>query len=456
MGIPSYSTRDEGRAVAINGGINEPETDVANLDAGGRIKAIFSACAGNMVEWFDFFVYAYTAIYFAPVLFPAESQTAQLIASAAVFAVGFLMRPIGGWVFGRIADTQGRKIAMTISVTIMCAGSLMIAVVPSYTQIGLLAPIVLLGARLLQGLSVGAEYGTGATYLSEIATKGRRGFYGSLQYTTIIAGQLLALLTIIVLQQILSPAQLGEWGWRIPFLLGAAGAVTVFLLRRSMVETATPHSRSRAETGGLQGLARHRKAVTLVFFFTICGSLYFYTFTTYMQKFLVLSGGLDASTASMVMSLALILFMILQPLFGILSDRIGMRTHMRLFTGLATLAVVPILYGIQNSGSGPVAFALVALGLVIAAFYTPIAGLLKADMFPIEIRALGVGFPYAVGNALFGGTAEYVALNLRSMGMENAYFYYVALVCFVGFLFAVKMPDLRRRGYLDGDGRIDG
>lgn len=429
---------------------------VENLDTKGRIKAIASACSGNFVEWFDFFVYAYTAIYFAPVFFPDDSQTAQLLAAAAVFAVGFFMRPLGGWIFGRMADTRGRKLAMTVSVSIMCVGSLMIAILPGYSQIGVLAPIVLLVARLLQGLSVGAEYGTGATYLSEVATKGRRGFYGSLQYTTIIAGQLAALLVIVVMQQTLSAEALAEWGWRIPFFLGAAGAVTVFYLRRGMVETASKATMKRRDAGSLRALMQHKRAVWLVLFFTIGGSLYFYTFTTYMQKFLVLSGGFSAETASIIMSTALVCFMLMQPVFGMLCDRLSIRTHMRLFTGLGTLLVVPIMYGIQQSGgNGILAFALVVGGLAIAAFYTPIAGLVKADMFPAEIRALGVGFPYAIGNAMFGGTAEYVALSLRQVDMEPVYFYYVAFICATAFVAAWIMPDLAKRGYLDGDGTVE-
>lgn len=433
----------------------EPERSIDDLDTRGRIKAVLSACAGNMVEWFDFFIYAYTAIYFASVFFPADSQTAQLLASAAIFAVGFFMRPLGGWIFGRLADTRGRKSSMTISVALMCLGSLIIALAPGHAQIGTLAPMILLIARLIQGLSVGAEYGTGATYLSEVATKGRRGLYGSLQYMTIIAGQLLALTTIILLQQFMSAEHLAAWGWRIPFFMGAVAAVVVFFLRREMVETASPKSMKRKDAGTIKAMMRHKRALIFVFLFTIGGSLYFYTFTTYMQKFLVISGGVDAKTASLIMSLALVAFMFMQPIFGLISDRLGIRTNMRLFTGLATVSVIPILYMIRTNDNPYAIFALILIGLTIAAFYTPIAGLLKAELFPAEVRALGVGLPYAIGNALFGGTAEYAALSLRSVGFESAYFYYVAAIVGTAFICAIVMPDLRKRGYLDGDGSIE-
>lgn len=420
-----------------------------------RVTSIMGACAGNLVEWYDFFVYAYTAIYFASSFFPSGDQTTQLLATAGVFAVGFFMRPLGGWLFGRIADTRGRKISMMVSVAMMCCGSLVIAVLPTYQTIGVLAPVVLVMARMVQGLSVGAEYGTGAAYLSEVATPGRRGFYGSFQYFTIIAGQLLALLTVTALQQLLSPEDLKAWGWRIPFFIGACGAVVVAYLRRSMTETASKSTMHRREAGTIAGLLRHPRAVLLVLAFTGGGSLYFYTFTTYMQKFLVVSAGIPSPTVSFIMTSALVCFMLSQPIFGMLSDRIGIRSCMILFTGTAALLVVPILEALRTTTSPLQAFVLVAGGLLIASFYTPIAGLVKAELFPAEIRALGVGLPYAIANAMFGGTAEYVALHLRAANNESAFFYYVAGLALVALTASLILPNLRRHGYLDGDGEVE-
>ena len=425
------------------------------LDNQVRVRGLVAVCAGNLVEWFDFFVYAYLAIYFAPSFFPEGDQTTQLLATAGIFALGFFMRPLGGWIFGWIADTRGRKIAMLIAVTLMSGGSLMIAVTPTYETIGIMAPVVLLTARLLQGLSVGAEYGTGATYISEIARKGRRGFFGSFQYATIIMGQLTALLTIIVLQHTLTTDQLTAWGWRIPFAMGAIFAVVVVYLRRAMTETASDKEMHRKEAGSIKGLLQHKRAAILVIMFTAGGSLWFYTFTTYMQKFLVVSVGVEADVASTIMTSALICFMIAQPLFGMLADRLGVRTHMLLFTGLAMVFAAPILFAIQSTTSPFMAFALILAGLLIASFYTPIAGLVKADLFPPSVRALGVGLPYALGNAAFGGTAEYVALWLRSANIETWFFYYVAAFAGIAFIASLLLPNLKRHGYLDGDGRIE-
>ncbi|WP_082016631.1 MFS family transporter [Cupriavidus sp. IDO] len=420
-----------------------------------RVKGIIGACSGNLVEWFDFFIYAYTSIYFASSFFPSGSQLSQLLATAGVFAVGFFMRPLGGWIFGWIADTRGRKVSMIISVFMMCFGSLMIAVLPSYGAIGVAAPVLLVVARLIQGLSVGAEYGTGATYLSEAAIAGRRGLFGSFQYFTIIAGQLLALLTVVILQHTLSNAELKEWGWRIPFFIGAVSSVVVVYLRRAMVETLSKHDMKRKEAGSISGLLHHKRAVLLVLAFTAGGSLYFYTFTTYMQKFLVVSVGMSPEVVSVVMTASLICFMLCQPIFGLVADKLGIKTHMLLFSGLAALLVVPILFALKSVTSPYAAFGFVVSGLLIASFYTPIAGLVKADLFPATVRALGVGLPYALANALFGGTAEYAALAMRAAHMESYFFYYVAVLSAITFLASALMPDLAKYGYLDGTGEVE-
>nr|WP_280142346.1 MFS family transporter [Methylobacterium pseudosasicola] len=419
------------------------------------VASIAGACAGNLVEWYDFFVYAYTSIYFAAAFFPAGDQTTQLLATAGVFAVGFFMRPLGGWLFGYIADTRGRKISMIISVAMMCAGSLLIACLPTYGTIGFLAPALLVLARLVQGLSVGAEYGTGATYLAEVAGPGRRAFYGSFQYFTIIAGQLLALLTVTLLQHAMPVEDLKAWGWRVPFVIGAFGAIVVSVLRRSMHETATPKTMRDKEAGSIKGLMRHKRAVVLVLAITMGGSLYFYTFTTYMQKFLVLSAGFSATTVSFIMTSALVCYMVAQPVFGLLSDRIGIKRSMLLYSACAVSLVVPILFAIQATKSPLTAFGLVLSGLLIGSFYTPIAGLVKAELFPAEVRALGVGLPYAIANAIFGGTAEYVALFLRSENVETYFFFYVALINGAVLLASIALPHLDRHGYLEGDGAIE-
>ncbi|MDM0001140.1 MFS family transporter [Variovorax sp. J22P240] len=415
-----------------------------------RIFAIMAASSGNLVEWFDFYVYAFSALYFAPSFFPKSDPTAQLLNTAGVFAAGFLMRPIGGWLFGRVADKYGRRTSMLISVTMMCAGSLAIACLPTYAAIGAWAPFLLLVCRLFQGLSVGGEYGTTATYMSEAALRGQRGFFSSFQYVTLIGGQLLAVLVIVILEQLLSEAELKAWGWRIPFVIGAVAAVVALFLRRTLHETQTAESRANKEAGSLAGIFKHHRAAFFtVLGYTAGGSLIFYTFTTYMQKYLVNTVGLPIKTTSYVMTFALFVYMCMQPVFGALSDRIGRRNNMLLFGGLGALMTVPILTLLQGVTSPVVAFLLIILALAIVSFYTSISGIVKAEMFPPEVRALGVGLAYAVANALFGGSAEYVALGLKSLGHESAFYWYVTGMMVLAFAVAFRLP--RQASYLHHD-----
>ncbi|MFK4231929.1 MFS family transporter [Pseudomonas guariconensis] len=415
-----------------------------------RIFAIVGASSGNLVEWFDFYVYAFCAIYFAPAFFPSDDPTVQLLNTAGVFAAGFLMRPIGGWIFGRLADRHGRKNSLMISVLMMCGGSLIIACLPTYASIGTWAPALLLLARLIQGLSVGGEYGTTATYMSEVALRGQRGFFASFHYVTLIGGQLLAVLVVVILQQLLTEDELRAYGWRIPFVVGAIAALISLMLRRSLKETSSAETRQDKEAGTISGLFRnHAAAFITVLGYTAGGSLIFYTFTTYMQKFLVNTAGMNAKSASFVMTGALFLFMILQPLFGMLSDRIGRRNSMMLFGALGTLFTVPLLMALKTVTSPLLAFVLVTLALCIVSFYTSISGLVKAEMFPTQVRALGVGLAYAVANAVFGGSAEYVALGLKTLGMENTFYWYVTAMMAVAFLFSLRLP--KQAAYLHHD-----
>src|SRR6201993_3870814 len=210
--------------------------DVADVER--RVKAIFIGSMGNLVEWYDFYAYTAFALYFAPAFFPTSDPVVQQLNAAVLFAATFLMRPLGGWLFGYLADRFGRRLSLTLSVVCMCFGSLMIAVTPTYATIGFAAPAILALARVIEGLSLGGEYGTSATYLSEVADNRHRGFYSSFQYVTLIGGQLCAILALLVLEQLLlTPAQLRAWGWRIPFAIGALLAVTALLMRRNLHET---------------------------------------------------------------------------------------------------------------------------------------------------------------------------------------------------------------------------
>lgn len=419
-----------------------------------RLRNIIGGSAGNLVEWFDWFAYAAFTVYFAPVFFPRGDSTAQLLSTAAIFAVGFFMRPVGAWVMGVYSDRKGRKAGLTLSVTLMCTGSLIIGLTPGYAAIGVAAPGLLLFARMLQGLSVGGEYGSSATYLSEMATAKHRGFWSSFQYVTLISGQLLALLLLILLQQTMDEADLKAWGWRIPFFVGAALAVVVFWLRRRLDETSAFIASDAGEapkSSALLLILKHPREALLVLGLTAGGTLAFYAYTTYLQKFLVNTTGFSKDTATQISAAALFVFMLLQPAVGALSDRIGRKPVMIAFGVSGVLLTVPIMTALAKADSPFIAFLLAMTSLVIVSGYTAINAVVKAELFPAHIRALGVALPYAIANALFGGTAEYVALWFKSNGIESAFFCYVTGMIGVSLLVYLFMRDTKHRSLIVHD-----
>jgi MHS family alpha-ketoglutarate permease-like MFS transporter len=431
-----------------------PNKTIPPITTSHCIKSIIGGSLGNLVEWYDWYVYTAFSLYFSAAFFPKSSELVQLLNTSGIFAIGFLMRPIGGWVMGTYADRSGRKKALTLSVLLMSIGSLLIAVTPGYKQIGVAAPVILLLARIIQGLSVGGEYGTSATYLSEMATKKHRGFYSSFQYVTLIAGQLIALGVLVLLQRaFLTEDQLHAWGWRIPFAIGAVLALTVMYLRRSLQESVIieKDEKTRSSRGTLKALAEHPKAVLTVFGLTLGGTVAFYTFTTYMQKFLVITSGFSKARATLISTLTLIIFMLLQPIFGLLSDKIGRKPLLIGFGICGSLATIPILTALEHTKDVWVAFALIMCALLIVSGYTSINAVVKAELFPADIRALGVGFPYGVAVSIFGGTAEPLALSFKSAGHQEWFYWYVTGCILVSLIIYATMKDTRKYSKIEGE-----
>jgi MHS family alpha-ketoglutarate permease-like MFS transporter len=416
-------------------------------DARRRVKAIFIGSVGNLVEWYDFYVYAAFSLYFAASFFPSSDPVVQQLNAWTLFAIGFLVRPLGGWLFGYLGDHVGRRISLTLSVVLMCFGSLLIAVCPSFATIGYAAPVVLAVARIIEGLSLGGEYGASATYLSEVAHPKHRGFYSSFQYVTLIGGQLTAVLVLLLLQKIfLTPDQLKTWGWRIPFLIGALLAVIAAVMRRSLEETEAfvEAQKTVKPTGSLRALAKYPREILLVVGLTAGGTAAFYTFTTYMQTFIRLSAGFSEEQTTYVVAGSLIFATFLQPLYGALSDRIG-RKPLLIFFGLAgTLLTVPILTMLQQTKSPFTAFLLISAAWVFVAGYTSINAVVKAELFPTSVRATGVGLPYAITVSIFGGTAPMVALYLKQLGHETWFYYYLAGMILISLLVYGTMRDTKR------------
>ncbi|MDE3247851.1 MAG: MFS transporter, partial [Bacteroidota bacterium] len=322
-----------------------------------------------------------------------------------------------------------------VSVLLMSLGSLLIALLPGYHQIGLAAPLVLLVARMIQGLSVGGEYGASATYLSEVAHPEKRGFFASFQYVTLIGGQLLALGLQLILQQWLNKQELHDWGWRIPFVVGALLSLVALYLRAQLPETeAFKQEKQTKGRGQLKALFQHPRAIATVAGLTLGGTLAFYTYTTYMQKFLVNTAGFTKDQSTQLSFLSLLLFALLQPAFGWLSDKTGRKPLLIGFGVLGTLCTVPLFNQLSHVGDMSSAFLLLMASLIIVSGYTSINAVVKAELFPAEVRALGVGFPYAITVAIFGGTAEYIALWAKNAGHESWFYWYVTSCIFISLL----------------------
>ncbi|MFF8262187.1 MFS transporter [Streptomyces virginiae] len=429
-----------------------------------RRLALVGGSLGNLVEWYDWFVYASFAIYFADSFFPGDNPTTQLMNTAGIFAVGFLMRPVGGWILGRAADRHGRKSALTLTVTMMSVAALLIAVAPTYGQAGYFGALVLLLARLLQGMSIGGEYAASATYLTEASARNRRGLGSSFQYVSMTCGQLLGLGILITMQHTLTTAQLESWGWRIPFVLGALFAVVVFWLRRRLQETdafkeeeaSGEDAHDDSTRGTLRALWHYRRQAGLVMALTLGGTVAYYTYTTYLTKYLVGSAGMPKTTATLVSFTALTLFAVLQPFAGMLSDRIGRRPLLITFAVGCTLGTYPIMTALGSASSYWSALGLSLLALVVITGYTSINAAVKAELFPTRVRALGVALPYAIANALFGGTAEYVALWFKNSGHETMFFWYVSGCALISLVTYVLMPDTRDAALSRAEAGADG
>jgi MFS transporter, MHS family, alpha-ketoglutarate permease len=413
-----------------------------------RVRSMISGSVGNLIEWYDWYVYSAFAIYFAHVFFPKSSATVQLMHSAGIFAIGFLMRPLGGWLFGNLADLKGRKYAIIMAILLMAIGSLMIAITPGYATIGVWAPIMLLVARLLQGLSIGGGYGTSATYLSELSGTGKRGFYTSFQYVTMVGGQILALCLQWGMQHRFSDQQMSDWGWRVPFFVGFILSLMALQVCHGMEETDAFKKQqkitkkpSKQKKGQLRLLLEHPKAFFTAIGITMGGTMAFYTNTTYLQKFLVNTAHWSVGNATTLMLIALTLFAAIQPLVGAWSDKVGRKPLLIGFGVLGVALTVPIFKGLSVCTNTYQTFGLVMALLLMVSGYTAINSAVKAELFPVHIRALGVSLPHSLAVSIFGGFSEYLALLFKSMGHETWYYWLVTGCIFISLLVYCGMKE---------------
>ncbi|MFD7101329.1 MFS transporter [Streptomyces celluloflavus] len=429
---------------------------------GGRppspLRQLAAASVGNAVEWYDWHAYSFLAVYFAEQVFPpgTGNSLVPLLSSFAVFAVGFFMRPVGGLLMGAVADRHGRRAALTVTILLMGAGSLLVALTPTYATAGVLAPVILVLARLVQGLSVGGEFAASTTFLVESAGPGRRGLFASFQYVSTTFGQLLASGTAALLAALLSEAQMGEWGWRVAFLGGALLSLLGLWIRRGARETlpgaldgvrageeTSVAERRAARPGLFEALRHYPRQSLLICGITAGGTLAYYTWTTYLPTYAQVNAGFDKGDSLTVGTLSLAFFALLQPLGGMLSDRIGRKPLLLGFSlGFALLAV-PLLHLVTDAF---VSLLLVqCAGLVLLTGYTSIAAAVNAELFPARIRAAGIGFPYSLTVALFGGTAPYVGTWFRQSGHAGLFPWYVAALCLVSFCVYLTLPETARQ-----------
>ena len=430
--------------------IAESSARVPGRAGPSRLTSIIGGSAGNVIEWFDFLAYSVFSIYFSKAFFPGGDMTAQLLNTTAIAAVGYVMRPLGSWLIGVVADRYGRRVALSGAVALMSFGSFMIAVTPTYATIGIAAPIVLVIARMLQGFSMGGEAGTSATYLAEMAPPGRRGFFVGFVQVTVVAGQLLALCLLLLLQYVLlTPAQLDAWGWRIPFFIGSALSLYALYLRRGIAETEAFAAATAPRENLLRVLLQYRKQVLLSIGISIGGTVAFYTFTIYLQKYMVNTAGFPRDRATLIATTGLMIYMVFQPIFGWLSDIVGRKPVLLIFGVGGTLLTVPIMQTLGVVHDSGTALLLNLAGLLILSGFSSIHWLVKSELFPTEIRALGVGLPFAIVSSVMGGTTEWVALRLKDAGQENYFFYYVSACAAVSLVTYIVMPETKTASTLE-------
>ncbi|MET8469329.1 MFS transporter [Streptomyces sp. NPDC006422] len=406
------------------------------------VRQLLAASVGNAVEWYDWYAYTFLATYIADQVFPkgADNSLVPLLATFAVFAVGFFMRPVGGLLMGAVADRRGRRAALTVTILLMGGSSLLVGVTPTYASVGVLAPVILVVARLLQGLSVGGEFAASTTFLVESAGPKRRGLFSSFQYVSTSIGQLIASGVAALLVGTLAEAQMDGWGWRVPFIAGAVLSLVGFWIRQGAQET---RSEAHERPGLFDALRQYPRQSLLICGITAGGTLAYYTWTSYLPTYAELNTDIDKSQALTVGTISLAFFALLQPVGGMLSDRFG-RKPLLLFFGLGfALLSVPLLHSLTGSFAS-LLFAQCA-GMVLLTGFTSISAAVNAEVFPARVRAAGIGFPYSLTVALFGGTAPYMGTLFKDLGHSGLFPWYVAVLCLVSSVVYLRLPESAHR-----------
>jgi MFS transporter, MHS family, alpha-ketoglutarate permease len=409
------------------------------------VRTLAAASIGNAIEWYDWTVYATFSIFFATQIFPKENAALALISVLATYALAFFFRPLGGWLLGRFADLRGRRTAMMLTIVLMAAGSLAIGLLPTFALVGWLAPVLLLVARIAQGMSLGGEVSNASAYLAEIAPPERRGRYSSFFYISTGAAVLLASLLGALLTAVLSKEELATYGWRIPFLVGGLLGLFGLWLRRAMPET-EQYEENKAKAQELRHpllmtLREHPKAVGQLVGFTLLSTLCYYTFFSALTPFAVSSRNADPGQVFVALSIATALFVALQYPMGYASDRFGRKPQLLIWSAATAVLVVP-LSTLIGPGLGNL-LVVFCVGLGLYTMMTSIAPAIMSELFPTELRGLGIGAWYNLTVAIFGGTAPLVIQSLSAAGLAGAFFWYVAVGAAIAFLVILTLPETR-------------
>ncbi|MEI4273457.1 MFS transporter [Klenkia sp. LSe6-5] len=409
------------------------------------VKTLVSASIGNAVEWFDWTVYATFVVYFAGQFFPSDNEALALIGATSTYALAFFFRPLGGWLLGRFADLKGRKAGMLLTILLMAGGSLVIAVLPTYEAVGWLAPVLLLLARVAQGMSLGGEVSNASAYLAEIAPPARRGRYSAFFYISTGSALLVASLMGVALTSALSEDQLQAWGWRIAFAVGGLLGIVGLWLRRSLAETdqfEENAEKARATKNPLWLTLRdHPRAVAQLCAFTMLSTLSYYTFFSALTPFAINFRDADGTDVFIALSIGTALFVAACYPFGALSDRFGRKPQMLVWSGAIAVLIVPLSFLVQ-----PNLFSLVvvfSVGLVLYALLASIAPAIMSELFPTELRGVGIGAWYNLTVAVFGGTAPLVITALSEAGHPLVFFWYVAGAAVIAFLTILTLPETK-------------
>lgn len=422
-----------------NGGAMSP-SDSPHTSRG----AILAGSFGNLVEWYDWGVYALLAPLFATQFFPSKDSTAALLSTLLTFALGFVVRPFGGIVLSPIADRVGRRAMLAVTVLLMGGGSLLIAVTPNYQSIGIAAPALLLLARCLQGLSAGAEFSTSAAFIVEHARPDRRGFVGSMQLVSIGLGTLLGSGTASIISGLFTGAS-AAWGWRLAFGLGALLGLVGLLLRLFVDET--PEFESLQQEGSVarrplwQTFTAHPRALLRIIGMSVGGTVCFYLWTTYLPTYAHLAGHLSLSTALAVNTACLALFVVLLPVVGLASDKWFGRKRPMAVQAIAFVVLAWPLFALAGNGSLTGYVVANVIGVVLLTGIEANLAAAFCEQFPANLRATGIGVPYALATALFGGTAPLITTELATQHHVLWVAGYIIVLQVISAITFIRMPE---------------